>query len=110
MSLCEAEDATLMKLACYKSVTNLTPLRKCALRTLSACHYMISSREKIFLVLYKSLEKNNPEIQQAAYECLKTFIIGINLDNDKEMDKVIIFYLLNFNNIIYIHINVYDLF
>lgn len=96
MSLCEAEDATLMKLACYKSVTNLIPLRKCALRTLSSCYYLNSSQEKILLLLYKSLEKNNPEIQQAAYECLKIFITGMQQLNPEEMAKV-----SNFNYIFF---------
>ena len=32
LSLCEAEDAVLLKLPCYKSVTDLVPLRKSALR------------------------------------------------------------------------------
>ena len=29
--MCEAEDSVLLKLPCYKSVTNLVPLRKSAL-------------------------------------------------------------------------------
>ena len=33
--MCEAEDAVLLKLPCYKSVSNLIPLRKSALSKFS---------------------------------------------------------------------------
>ncbi|KAK2172769.1 hypothetical protein NP493_930g01023 [Ridgeia piscesae] len=77
-SLCEAEDAILLKLPCYKSVSNLVPLRKSAMRAvlvvmgaLSACHYIPQTREKIFKVLYKALNSNKTELQTAAHECMK---------------------------------------
>lgn len=65
LSLCEAEDAMLGKLPCYKGV-NLMPLRASALKALASCHYIQEKhcREKIFQVLYKSLEKNDPDLQQ----------------------------------------------
>lgn len=65
LSLCEAEDAMLGKLPCYKGV-NLVPLRASALKALASCHYLQEKhcREKIFQVLYKSLEKNDQELQQ----------------------------------------------
>jgi len=80
LSLCEAEDAVLNKLPCYKSVSNLVPLRKSALRALAACHYIQSCREKIFPVLYKALEQSNPELQEAGCECMKKFISGFQID------------------------------
>lgn len=80
LSLCETEDAVLNKLPCYKSVTNLVPLRKSALRALAACHYIQSCREKIFPVLYKALEQSNPELQEAGFECMKKFIGGFQID------------------------------
>jgi hypothetical protein len=80
LSLCEAEDAVLNKLPCYKSVSNLVPLRKSALRALAACHYIQSCREKIFPVLYKALEQSNPELQEAGFECMKKFIAGFQID------------------------------
>lgn len=80
LSLCEAEDAVLNKLPCYKSVSNLVPLRKSALRALAACHYIQSCREKIFPVLYKALEQSNPELQEAGFECMKKFISGFQID------------------------------
>ncbi|KAJ9592433.1 hypothetical protein L9F63_015849, partial [Diploptera punctata] len=80
MTLCEADDAVLNKLPCYKNVTNLVPLRKSALRALAACHYIQSCREKIFPVLYKALEQSNPELQEAGFECMKKFIAGFQID------------------------------
>ncbi|PNF39461.1 hypothetical protein B7P43_G11091, partial [Cryptotermes secundus] len=80
LSLCEAENSVLNKLPCYKSVSNLVPLRKSALRALAACHYIQSCREKIFPVLYKALEQSNPELQEAGFECMKKFIAGFQID------------------------------
>lgn len=80
VTLCEADEAGLNKLACYKSVSNLMPLRKSALRALAACHYIVGFREKIFAVLYKALEKFNAELQETAFECMKTFISGYQID------------------------------
>ncbi|XP_067013941.2 transformation/transcription domain-associated protein [Anabrus simplex] len=82
MSLCEAEDSTLNKLPCYKSVPSLIPLRKSAYRALAACHYIENCREKIFNVLYRALERPNPEIQEAGLECMKKFISGFQIDKD----------------------------
>ncbi|XP_038211764.1 transcription-associated protein 1 isoform X1 [Zerene cesonia] len=81
VSLCEAEDSMLGKLPCYKGV-NLIPLRISALRALAACHYIQEKlcREKIFQVLYKSLEKNDTELQQAGFECMQKFLSGFQID------------------------------
>ncbi|XP_068621131.1 transcription-associated protein 1 isoform X2 [Battus philenor] len=81
LSLCESEDAALGKLPCYKGV-NLVPLRDCALRVLAACHYIQEKhcREKIFQVLYKSLEKNDQELQQTGFECMQKFLSGFQID------------------------------
>ncbi|XP_028033958.1 transcription-associated protein 1 isoform X2 [Bombyx mandarina] len=81
ISLCEAEDSMLGKLPCYKGV-NLVPLRASALRALASCHYMQEKhcREKIFQVLYKSLEKNDTELQQAGFECMQKFLSGFQID------------------------------
>ncbi|XP_065923524.1 transformation/transcription domain-associated protein isoform X7 [Magallana gigas] len=80
LSLCEAEDAVLLKLPCYKSVTDLVPLRKSALRALAACHYISNKREKIFNVLYKALNSNSTELQEVAHDCMKKFISGCQID------------------------------
>ncbi|CAH2104885.1 unnamed protein product [Euphydryas editha] len=81
LSLCEAEDAMLGKLPCYKGV-QLAPLRASALRALAACHYIQDKpcREKIFQVLYKSLEKSDPELQQAGFECMQKYLSGFQID------------------------------
>jgi transformation/transcription domain-associated protein len=81
LSLCEADDQALQKLPCYKSITKLVPLRKSALRALSACHYIPECREKIFLVLYhKALNSTENELVEAGYECMKKFISGFQID------------------------------
>ena len=56
LALCEGDDSKLQQHSCYKNVTNLVPLRQSALRALAACHYMPECREKIFSILYKSLQ------------------------------------------------------
>ncbi|XP_052224459.1 transformation/transcription domain-associated protein-like isoform X9 [Dreissena polymorpha] len=72
-NLCDAEDSVLLKLPCYKSVTNLMPLRKSALRALAACSYIPGKREKIFQVLYKALNSKSSDLQEVAHECMKSF-------------------------------------
>ena len=81
LSLCETDDQSLQKLPCYKSISNLVPLRKSALRALSACHYIPECREKIFTVLYqKALNSHNNELVEAGYECMKKFTAGFKID------------------------------
>lgn len=80
VSLCEAEDTVLLKLPCYKSVTNLVPLRKSALCALAACHYIDKHQDKIFALLYKALNSTNSELQEAGYECMKKFWAGCQID------------------------------
>ncbi|ESP00832.1 hypothetical protein LOTGIDRAFT_173026 [Lottia gigantea] len=80
-NLCEAEDASLLKLPCYKNVTNLVTLRKSAIRALAACHYIpnTSRREKIFNILYKALNSTNSDLQSAAHDCMKKVGTSFNL-------------------------------
>ena len=98
LTLCEGDDATLQKLPCYKSYTNLTDLRKSALRALSACHYIPECRDKIFNVLYKVLNTvpvsqipagttgaaaanaSANELVETSFECLRKFIVGREID------------------------------
>lgn len=83
-TLCDADNATLSKFDCYKNVTNLVPLRKSAIHALSAWHYVTTQnyRDKIFQILFKALEKENPELQEAAFEGMKKFISGFNIDKE----------------------------
>lgn len=79
--LVESEDSLLAKLSCYKNIANLVPLRKSALRALAACHYIPQIREKIFPTLYKALNNSShPELQETAFECLKKFQSGCQID------------------------------
>uniref|UniRef100_T1H0N2 Condensin complex subunit 1 C-terminal domain-containing protein n=1 Tax=Megaselia scalaris TaxID=36166 RepID=T1H0N2_MEGSC len=84
LALSEAEDAVLFKLDCYKNVSNMDSLRKSALKALAACHYITEpvSREKILSILFKVMEKNNTDIQDAAYECMSKFFAGIKCEKD----------------------------
>lgn len=85
LTLSEAEDATLNKLDCYKNVANLLPLRKSALKALAACHYITDTqcKEKIINILFKVMESNKEELQEAAFNCTKVFISGIHIDKEK---------------------------
>ncbi|XP_027217728.2 transformation/transcription domain-associated protein isoform X2 [Penaeus vannamei] len=79
--LVETEDSYLAKLSCYKNIGNLVPLRKSALKALAACHYIPQIREKIFPNLYKALNNSShPELQETAFECLKKFQSGCQVD------------------------------
>ncbi|CAJ0925872.1 unnamed protein product [Ranitomeya imitator] len=73
LNLCEAEDATLMKLPCYKSLSSLVPLRIAALNALAACNYLPQSREKIIAALFKALNSTNNELQEAGEACMRKF-------------------------------------
>ncbi|XP_044261128.1 transcription-associated protein 1 [Tribolium madens] len=82
LSLCNSEDVKLNTFSCYKNITNFIPLRKSALRVLAACHYLEEVREQIFQVLYKALEKPNAELQQTAFECMRDFLAGYQVNKD----------------------------
>uniref|UniRef100_A0A3Q2UJ62 Transformation/transcription domain-associated protein n=1 Tax=Fundulus heteroclitus TaxID=8078 RepID=A0A3Q2UJ62_FUNHE len=71
LNLCEAEDAALMKLPCYKSLPSLVPLRIAALDALAACNYLPQSREKIIAALFKALNSTNNELQEAGEACMR---------------------------------------
>ncbi|XP_042591241.1 transformation/transcription domain-associated protein [Cyprinus carpio] len=71
LNLCEAEDAALMKLPCYKSLPSLVPLRIAALNALAACNYLPQSREKIIAALFKALNSTNSELQEAGEACMR---------------------------------------
>ena len=92
MTLCEAEDLQLQKLPCYKNVNNLAPLRRAALRALAACHYMEERREKIFGVLFKALDWPQPELQDAAFQCMQSFVEGFKVD--MEMASIVMLFIL----------------
>ncbi|GAB6032800.1 hypothetical protein CHUAL_012003 [Chamberlinius hualienensis] len=74
-SMCDHDDIDLHKLPCFKSVTNLMPLRNSAFNALAACSYVPQSRDKIFTVLYKALNSSSSELQEIAFKCLKTMLV-----------------------------------
>lgn len=83
LSICNTEDSKLNNYSCYKNITNFIPLRISALKVLAACHYLEADvREQIFEVLYKALEKPNAELQETAFECMKKFIAGYQVEKD----------------------------
>ncbi|CAL1278798.1 unnamed protein product [Larinioides sclopetarius] len=80
--LCEYDDATLLKLPCYKNLSSLIPIRKAMLRLLAACHYMPDKRLDIFQHLYKALSSTTPELQEVGYQCIKDIITKYDVDID----------------------------
>nr|XP_042899044.1 transformation/transcription domain-associated protein isoform X5 [Parasteatoda tepidariorum] len=80
--LCECDDANLLKFACYKSLTNLIPIRKSMLRLLSACHYMQEKQNDIFQHLYRALSSSNSEMQEIGYQCIKDILGKYEIDID----------------------------
>uniref|UniRef100_A0A672Q252 Transformation/transcription domain-associated protein-like n=1 Tax=Sinocyclocheilus grahami TaxID=75366 RepID=A0A672Q252_SINGR len=83
LNLCEAEDAALMKLPCYKSLLSLVPLRIAALNALAACNYLPQSREKIIAALFKALNSTNSELQEAGEACMRKFLEGATIEVDQ---------------------------
>ncbi|XP_063337572.1 transformation/transcription domain-associated protein isoform X1 [Pelmatolapia mariae] len=83
LNLCEAEDAALMKLPCYKSLPSLVPLRIAALNALAACNYLPQSREKIIAALFKALNSTNNELQEAGEGCMRKFLEGATIEVDQ---------------------------
>ncbi|XP_077358463.1 transformation/transcription domain-associated protein isoform X1 [Festucalex cinctus] len=83
LNLCEADDATLMKLPCYKSLPSLVPLRIAALNALAACNYLPLSREKIIAALFKALNSTNSELQEAGEACMRKFLEGATIEVDQ---------------------------
>jgi len=51
LNLCEAEDAALMKLPCYKSLPSLVPLRIAALST---CYFFIHIYKELYKLCFKT--------------------------------------------------------
>lgn len=80
--LCEYDDATLLKLPCYKNQTSVIPIRKAMLRLLAACHYMPDKRQEIFQHLYKALSSEDHELQEVGYLCIQSILRKYEVDID----------------------------
>uniref|UniRef100_UPI00358FE8D5 transformation/transcription domain-associated protein-like isoform X3 n=1 Tax=Myxine glutinosa TaxID=7769 RepID=UPI00358FE8D5 len=83
LMLCEAEDATLVKLPCYKSLPSLVPLRIAALNALASCNYLPEVREKIIAALFKALNSTNDELQKAGEACMEKFLEETTIGMDQ---------------------------
>ncbi|CAG7721830.1 unnamed protein product [Allacma fusca] len=73
VALCEADDAGLLKLPCYKNVTNLIPVRIAVIRVLACVNITGAFKDKIVSIFMKALCNSNHELQKAAFESLKKF-------------------------------------
>lgn len=82
LGVCDNDDTQLSKSSIYKNVSNLTPLRKSALKTLAACAPLHPNRDKIFPVLLKALNSQNPEISETGFQCLQKFITYAKVDQE----------------------------
>nr|XP_018666778.1 transformation/transcription domain-associated protein isoform X1 [Ciona intestinalis]XP_018666779.1 transformation/transcription domain-associated protein isoform X2 [Ciona intestinalis] len=78
--ICEADDAALKKLACYKNVASLIPLRMSAMKALSVLYYIPQVKEKIINVLFKQLGSESKELMTTAEECIRQFLKGTESD------------------------------
>ncbi|RZF35634.1 hypothetical protein LSTR_LSTR016491, partial [Laodelphax striatellus] len=83
ITLCDSPDAQLLKQPCYKNIGSLIPFRRAAMRALAVCHYIPGYSERIFATLYNALSRPEPELQQAAFECMRTFVSGSTIDTNK---------------------------
>ncbi|CAF0709284.1 unnamed protein product [Brachionus calyciflorus] len=72
-SICEQDDASLLKLTCYKSLNDMLPIRKATLNCLASFYHLLDQREVILGILHKSLENSSQEIQETSFNCLKKY-------------------------------------
>uniref|UniRef100_A0A1B0BVQ9 Uncharacterized protein n=1 Tax=Glossina palpalis gambiensis TaxID=67801 RepID=A0A1B0BVQ9_9MUSC len=86
----KVENSALFILDCYKNVSNLIPFRIIALKALAACHYINERqhKDKIISILFKLLEHKKPELQEVAFQSMKKFNAGIQVDK-KEIQNYI---------------------
>ncbi|KAI5754015.1 hypothetical protein M8J77_005069 [Diaphorina citri] len=100
-NICESSDQALMKLPCYKPISSLVPLRKAAMRALASWHYVPNCSQKIFNTLFAALERPNPELQEAAFQAMKTFVNGspIDLKSVYEVMKPLLLTLGDYRNL-----------
>ncbi|CAK8696388.1 unnamed protein product [Clavelina lepadiformis] len=79
-NICEADDHALRKLACYKNVQSLIPLRSSAMKALSVLYYIAQVREKIINVLFKQLGSESYQLMKTAEDCIKRFLKGMEIE------------------------------
>lgn len=83
-NLCEASDTFMSKLPGYKTMNpgQMLLLRQAGMRALAACYYIPQPeiKSRIFHGLYGALDKNNPDLQETAFQCLKKFVSASQID------------------------------
>lgn len=80
--LCESSDSALSKLPGYKTLNpeQMLLLRQAGMRALTAFYYIPEVNSKIFHTLYGALHKNNPDLQETAFQCLRKFVSTSEID------------------------------
>ncbi|ESN91105.1 hypothetical protein HELRODRAFT_194551 [Helobdella robusta] len=78
--LCDDDDAALLRMNCYKNVSDFVPLRISAIKVLSACHHVSEKQNNIFSILYKALNSTNVQLQDVALVCMKRFVSGCQVE------------------------------
>lgn len=83
-SLTDASDAAISKLPGYKTMnpSQMILLRQAGMRALAACYYIPQPdmKSKIFHALYGALDKNSPDLQETAFQCLRKFVSTSQID------------------------------
>ncbi|XP_025424212.1 transformation/transcription domain-associated protein [Sipha flava] len=83
-NLCEASDSAMSKLPGYKTMNpgQMLLLRQAGMRALAACYYIPQPevKSRIFHALYGALDKNNPDLQETAFQCLRKFVSTSQID------------------------------
>lgn len=83
-NLCEASDLAMSKLPGYKTMNpaQMLLLRQAGMRALAACYYIPQPevKNRIFHALYGALDKNNADLQETAFQCLKKYAATSQID------------------------------
>ncbi|XP_050062544.1 transformation/transcription domain-associated protein-like [Aphis gossypii] len=83
-NLCEASDSVMSKLPGYKTMNpeQMLLLRQAGIRALAACYYIPQPevKSRIFNALYGALDKNNPDLQETVFQCLRKFVSTSQID------------------------------
>lgn len=82
VGLCESDDATLAKLPCYKGVSVLLPVRIFVLKVLGCVTVPTPLKERIVALFLKSLANSNEELQVAAFDSMKKFMMENSVETE----------------------------
>ncbi|KAL5252847.1 hypothetical protein ACHWQZ_G015572 [Mnemiopsis leidyi] len=68
-----SQQELLNKYSCYKKSSNITLLKKTALKVLSYCHYLTQHEPEIFKVMYDILTGTDKELQLCAKDAIQLY-------------------------------------